>query len=296
MKKAIIFIFLVIFSSFNIHGQEINFVLDTIYNPAREDSKNVAIVYLGGSEGGMPDLSFESKDLPMLGYPTLGVGYFGTSNTPKNLELVQLEYIIHAINSFASKPEIEGKKIVISGISKGAELALLVASRSEIIDGVVAMAPSSVVWQGIYGFNEDGKPISSWSFNGTGIDFIPYAPYDYNKLSNGHYLDFYIKSLNQERYIEKALIKVENINGPIYLFSGEEDKQWPAKRMGDMIIKRLKENGFDYEHKHFSYPDVNHGFSAKKTESRGGTKEANEAALADFESKVLKLLNKLNSM
>lgn len=158
------------------------------------------------------------------------------------------------------------------------------------------MAPSSVVWQGIYGFDKDGKPISSWSFNGTGISFVPYAPYDYSKLSNGHSLDFYIKSLNQEQYIEKALIKVENINGPIYLFSGEEDIQWPAKRMGEMIIKRLKENEFDYEYKHFAYPDVNHGFSAEQTESQGGTKKANEAALVDFERKVLKLLNKLNAM
>lgn len=127
MKKAIIFIIVVIFSSLTIHGQERKFILDTVYNPGKGDAKNVAIIYLGGSEGGMPDFSFESKDLPRLGYPTLGIGYFGTPNTPNNLELIPLEYLIQAINSFVSKPEIEGKKIIISGISKGAELALLVA-------------------------------------------------------------------------------------------------------------------------------------------------------------------------
>lgn len=158
------------------------------------------------------------------------------------------------------------------------------------------MAPSSVVWQGIYGYNENGKPISSWSQNETGIKFVPYAPYDYSKLSNGHSLDFYIKSLNQGQYIADALIKVENTKGPIYLFSGEEDKQWPSKRMGEMIIKRLKENNFAYEYKHYVYPNVNHGFSAEQTESQGGTRQANKAALEDFEKKVLLLLEKINSM
>lgn len=278
------------------NAQEKEFIIDQIYNPAVGTSKNVAIVYFGGSEGGFPDFHFERDELPKLGFPTLGVGYFGTSNTPDKLELISLEYIIQAITSFANKPEIKGKRIAISGTSKGAELALLLASRLDSVDGVIAMAPSSVVWQGIFGYDKNGNPVSSWSFNGTGIDFVPYAPYDYSKLSNGHTLDFYTKSLNQEQYIEEALIKVENIKGPIYLFSGEEDKLWPAKRMGEMIIQRLQENGFDYEYKHFAYPDVNHGFSAEQTETQGGTKEANRDALKDFEKKVLELLNKLDSM
>jgi dienelactone hydrolase len=287
---------LLIFSCFFCKAQEKEFIIDQVYNPVEGEAKNVAVVYFGGSEGGLPNFHFESNELPNLGYPTLGVGYFGTTNTPERLELIPIEYIIQAITSFVTKPEIKGKKVVISGISKGAELALLVACKLNNIDGVITMAPSSVAWQGIYGFDEDGGPISSWSLNGKGIDFVPYAPYDYSKLSNGHSLDFYTKSLNQEQFIQKALIKVEDISGPIYLFSGEEDKQWPAKRMGEMIINRLQEKGFDYEYKHFSYPDVNHGFSAKQTESQGGTKDANQAALKDFENKVLELLGKLNSM
>lgn len=286
---------LLIFSCFFCEAQEKEVIIDQVYNPAQGNAKNVAVVYVGGSEGGLPNFHFESKELPKLGYPTLGVGYFGTTNTPERLELIPIEYIIQAITSFVNKPEIKGKKVVISGISKGAELALLIAANLNNIDGVIAMAPSSVVWQGIYGFDENGDPISSWSLNGKGIEFIPYAPYDYSKLSNGHSLEFYTKSLNQEQFIQKALIKVENISGPIYLFSGEEDRQWPAKRMGEMIINRLQEKGFNYEYKHFSYPDVNHSFSAKRTESQGGTKEANQAALKDFEKKVLESLEKLNS-
>ena len=287
---------LLIFSCFFCKAQEKEFIIDQVYNPVEGEEKNVAVIFFGGSEGGLPNFHFETNELPKRGYPTLGVGYFGTTNTPERLELIPIEYIIQAITSFVNKPEIKGKKVVISGISKGAELALLVASKLNNIDGVIAMAPSAVVWQGIYGFDENGTPISSWSLNGKGMDFVPYAPYDYNKLSNGHSLDFYTKSLNQEQFIQKALIRVENISGPIYLFSGEEDKQWPAKRMGEMIVQRLKVNKFDFEYKHFAYPNVNHGFSANQTESQGGTKEANEAALEDFEKNVLKLLDKINSM
>lgn len=91
------------------YAQEKEFIIDQIYNPTVGASKNVAVVYLGGSEGGLPNFNFERDELPKLGYPTLGVGYFGTDNTPATLELIPLEYIIQAITSFANKPEIKGK-------------------------------------------------------------------------------------------------------------------------------------------------------------------------------------------
>ena len=297
MKKFIpLLVLFLVFDYLNTHAQEKPFVLDTIYSPANGKVKNVAVIYWGGSDGGIPTWDFERDSLPQMGYPTLGIGYFKTPNTPQKLEMIPLEYIFQAINAFCDRPELRGKKIVIDGVSKGAELALLVASMTDKIDGVVAMAPSAVVWQGIPGFNEEGNALSSWSHQGNSLSFVPYAPYDWSKLNDGKLLDFYTKSLNQKEYIESAAIKVENISGPVLLFSGKEDILWPSDVMGEMIIDRLKQHNFKYEFQHFQYPDVNHGFSADNADKQGGTKEANAKAMEDFKKKLLELLENLNSM
>ena len=94
MRKLIISIGL-IFQILTTYGQT-NFVLDTIYSPAKLEAKNVAIIYLGGSDGGMPDWEFERDSLPNLGFPTLGIGYFKTEHTPDTLQLIPLEYFIRS--------------------------------------------------------------------------------------------------------------------------------------------------------------------------------------------------------
>jgi len=45
-------------------------------------------------------------------------------------------------------------------------------------------------------------------------------------------------------------IEVENINGPILLLSGKDDDQWPATKMSNRLMERLKENNFKYYNEH----------------------------------------------
>ena len=297
MRKLIISIGL-IFQILTTYGQG-NFVLDTIYSPAKIEAKNVAIIYLGGSDGGMPDWEFERDSLPNLGFPTLGIGYFKTEHTPDTLQLIPLEYFIQAINDFKSKPEIKGKKLVLEGMSRGSDLALLLASMfPDKIDGVITMATSPVTWNGV-GFHPELKRwVSSWTYKGEEIPFMELIwPFDIS----GKWIDYrkwYTQSYEKQpaEMREKATIKVENIKGPILLFSGEEDRMMPAKDWGDLIISRLRKNNFRYDFQHFFYPNVNHSFSYTDTERQGGTKEANYKAWQDFKRKYLEFLNQLNSM
>jgi len=191
-------IYLTALISYGSYSQNKEFVLDTIYNPAIGESKNIALIYFGGSEGGLPtweDMNFQRKELPKMGIATLGVAYFGSDNTPKSLKKLPLEYWKEVIEKFTDRPEIKGKKIVIDGISKGAELALLMGSLLEGINGVIAKAPSHVSWQGITWEN-----VSSWTYDNKEIPFVPYyKDYNYESIENYEYLMSYTLALTQKK-------------------------------------------------------------------------------------------------
>ncbi len=251
---------------------------DTKYYPPKGEVKNVAIMIFGGSEGGIPAY-YPIRSLTAKGYPCFIVGYFKTKNTPDYLEMIPLEYFEDAIKTFRSKPEVGDKKIVVWGTSKGGELALLLASRYKEINGVISSSPLTVVFQSI------GPNItSSWSYKGKPLPFVPYV---YTDAENGYEL-----ALKQTEAVEKAAIKVENINGPILLLTGEEDPLCPASQMCKMIVQRLDKKGFPHWYRHFAYEDAGHTLTEKHIV--GGTKAGNKKARIDSRQRVIDFLNRLS--
>ncbi len=286
MRLKQLFTGLIVCACFNTVLAQKDSIPDSKYYPPTGKEKNVAIILIGGSEGGLPNY-YNIERFSKFGYPCIIVGYFGTKSTPDRLEMIPLDYFEEVIKTFKSKPEVRDKKIVVYGGSKGGELALLLASRFKQIQGVIAGVPSSVVFQGI-----GGRSVSSWSYKGEQIPFVPYAPFDYSKIVNSQYVELYKLSLEQTDAVEKALISVENINGPILLLTGKEDKMWPSSQMADMIIKRLDEKKFPFWHKHFAYPKAGHNFSEHST--LGGTADGNKQAGIDSEKRIFAFLERLS--
>jgi dienelactone hydrolase len=276
---------LIVAASFVVVNAQKDAIPDSKFYPPKGESKNVAIMLLGGSEGGLPNY-YDIDRFTNLGYPCFIVGYFGTKNTPDRLEMIPLEYFENAIATFKSQPDVHGKKIVVWGGSKGGELALLLASKFKQIEGVIAAVPSCVVFQGL-----GGKVVSSWSENGISIPFVPFAPFDYSKIINSQYVEVYRLSLEQAEAVSKAAIKVEKINGPILLLAGKEDMMWPSDLMCKMIIKRLDENKYTHWYKLFSYENAGHTLSDGYM--MGGTSEGNKNAKIDSKQRVLDFLDQL---
>ncbi|MFT3870319.1 MAG: acyl-CoA thioester hydrolase/BAAT C-terminal domain-containing protein [Nibricoccus sp.] len=238
----------------------------------------MAILMLGGSEGGFPDY-YDTKGFTEKGYACMVTGYFRTPHTPERLELIPLEYFEAVIELFQAKPEVGDKKLVVWGGSKGGELALLLASRYPQINGVIAAVPSSVVFQGI-----GGQRVSSWSYKGDSVPFVPYADYDFSKIVNNEYVEAYRLSLEQKEAVEKGAIPVENINGPILILTGKADTMWPSTRMGAMIEKRLAEKKFTHWYRHFSYENAGH--TLNDGYMMGGTAEGNRKARDDAKKQI----------
>lgn len=286
-RTIVFFVSMLLLTHFTMGTAQDDLILDTIYYPPSGEPGNVAIMFLGGSEGGMPNSHVEP--FAAKGYPCFKVGYFGTEHTPSHLEMIPLEYFEEAIKSFKSHPEVGNKKIVVFGGSKGGELALLLASRYKQIEGVIVRVPSSVVFQGI------GGPLktSSWSYKGQPVPYVPYyQPFDYSKVVNNQWVELYKLSLTQTQAVEKAAIHVENINGPILILTGKEDKMWPSSQMGEMIIKRLKENNFPHWYKHVVYENAGH--SLNENGFMGGTKDGNKKARIDSEQRISAFLSRLS--
>ena len=260
----------------------------TWYPPA-SGKAGPAILVLGGSEGGEGGGKRLGEAFARQGYGVLALAYFKAEGLPDQLQEVPLEYFAKAIAWLQANPLVDPNRIGLYGISKGGEAALLVASRAPAIRAVVAVVPSSLVWQGI-NFADYTDVKSSFSLNGQPV---PYLPYDTSAPFTS-ILDLYERSLKFADGHPEAAIPVEKINGPVLLLSGKGDSLWPSAAMSDRVIARLDAKGFKFRHQHIAYPDAGHGAMSPPNGSgknsgyanMGGTEAGNGFARADSWARI----------
>lgn len=212
--------------------------------------KQPLIVGLGGSEGGnawASDYWKPQRDKYLAqGYSFLAIGYFGMEGTPEKLDRIALEGIHDAIAQAAENPKVDGRCIAVMGGSKGAELALSLASQYKDIKAVVGIVPPHAVFAGL----TDAMTTSSFTYQNKQLPFVPVPWSTTPALLTGDLRKAFEIMLENENGVEQATIKVENINGPVFLISATQDEFWPSSEMSEMTMQRLKEKNFPsyYEH------------------------------------------------
>lgn len=244
-----------LFMTFNALAAPEPFSVDTKefvahYYPAPDNADKPVVMVLGGSEGGLPvKLAQAVAD---QGYPTLALAYFKQAELPEELEHIPLEYFTKAKSWLMDKHKADAEQIMLVGWSKGAELALLLASTDSDFHHVVAIAPSSVVWAGI--LNDWQKvPGSSWTQDSTPVNYVPFKP----SGPVTSLLDLYTQSLDNRADNGKADILVENIKGKVFLYSGGKDEIWPSSKMASAICEKMQSNAAS-SCTHFEHKELDH--------------------------------------
>lgn len=250
-----------------------------------------AVIVLGGSEGGLGGSDAIARRLAADGFDAIAVSYFGGPGQPEKLDLIPIEQIDRALAWLKARPEGQ-EPVAVVGVSKGGELALLVASHNPEIAAVIAAVPSNVVWAGI---DRSGGPVgASWTLDGQAL---PHVPYDFSQGFTGVF-NLYRDSL--AKAAPDTEIPVERIAGPILLISGQADTMWPSTGMSNRVEARLAAHGFDHLVEHLAYADAGHAVfgppvgadnpGIQNATFVGGTVEGLVAARTDGWPRVLTFL------
>jgi dienelactone hydrolase len=119
--------------------------LGRYYRPAPGTSRHVPVLLIGGSEGGL-SMTGEAALLASHGYPALDVAYFGAYGLPHNLERIPLEVFVRAARWLDRRPGADAHRLVVYGVSRGTEAAMLLAAHfPKLFAGVVVLSPAAQV-------------------------------------------------------------------------------------------------------------------------------------------------------
>ena len=179
------------------------------YRP-RVARDRTAILLFGGSDGGLFTDPLPAT-LAAHGYPVLDLAYFREPGLPQQLEGIRLEYFQRALRWLAGQPQVNPKRIVTFGVSRGGELSLiLAASFPALIHGAVGYVPSAYVAGGL---PDPSKP--AWTYRGNPVFGWPLA----------------------------GTIPVQKIDGPVFVVGGGNDALWPSGMFVRTIAQEMRDHG-----------------------------------------------------
>ncbi|MEN0005979.1 MAG: acyl-CoA thioesterase/bile acid-CoA:amino acid N-acyltransferase family protein [Bacteroidota bacterium] len=263
-----------------------------------------AIIFIGGSGG-----NFREERTSLYaseGFVTLDLKYFRGEGLPDGIIDIPLEYVHRAHQWLMQQPQVDPTRIGVAGRSRGSELTLLYATKYNV-SFAIAQVPSNVVWFGW----ADNK--SSWTYQGQPYAYAEYTDEESEQIElemqakgiQYHDGPKFLSAFKNEALIEKAAIAVEEIQCPLLLISGKDDKVWPSTMMANRIVDRLIREDFQHEFLHLAYEDAGHNFAGggqgcgipflpaedySNSTARGGTDRGNALAAADSWKQLLRFL------
>ena len=183
------------------------------------------------------------------------------------------------------------ERVALLGFSKGSEYALSYSSRfpDNGIDAIVAISPSTYIWQGI---NRNIDVKSSWSLNGEPLSFIPWqynadvitmlrsrGPKEFRKL-----YQYSLKNTSATQ-LAQASLNLTNSDAKVLLIAGTDDGSWPAAKMAERLYSQLQTGGRSNRVEQHIFQDAGHliyfdylpvtDSRAQSGQVFGGTIEAN---------------------
>lgn len=264
-------------------------VVGTIYEPSG-DGPRPGVIVLHGSSGEPPART--ARLLAAHGYAVLAIRYFGDADAiPDELARIPLSYFDGVADWLRSRPAVADGQIGLVGVSRGAELALVLGARFGWVGAVVSYAGSGVVYD-----TPSGTP--AWTDGGEPLPHVTGVG-EPERTDDGRFVSRPVLKrgldIADEETRREATIRVEETDGPVLLLSGGDDQVWPARRLSNVAADRLERRCFPYDFAHLTYDSVGHLVSVPYVPLRGfdhggGTASATARAGADSWPAVLDYL------
>ncbi len=285
-----------------------------LYTPAGP-GPHPLVIYMNGSSGGVnaPRAAlFASR-----GYQCLALAIFNYEGRPKYLNDMPLEYFEHVLRWVRTELTPRDGFVALSGISRGGETSLLVASHyPDLVSAVVAYVPSPVM-HGVVsaGAPGTGRDAQVWTKSGEPLPHLwqdnTSANWDAAYASQPPYRQThaFLSATRDSAAFERARIPVENYPGPVLLVSASDDGFWPSTAYSEIVMRRRQEHGLPTFHHvcmgaghHVHYPCLPatliskpHAMSGLLLDA-GGTPSANAAGNEGSYLAVLEFLGRVGGV
>lgn len=275
--------------------------------------RSVVVVLVPGTHGPAAMLPAAGL-LATHGYVATVVHYLdepALAPAPHEVPLERLAAGLQAAADHATVgPEVGAGAVAVLAASVGSEgvLATLAAFDELPCEALVAIAPSSVVWQAL---GDGGRlpDTSSWTLRGTPLPWVPlrrdrlfgpaapHAMVDRLRRRRGRTLSqrsAYAAAL--ARHPGEAEIAAERIDAPLLLLAGEDDQVWPSVEMATRLLDRRARA----EDRLLAFPDAGHVLQPPLTPTTvaaddvvvsGGTPAGNARAQAEGWHAILDFLS-----
>lgn len=262
----------------------------------KEITRKGVVVTFGGSEGSSNiDIA---KKVAKEGYEVYSMYFFGQENQRDSIARVPLEFF-EELHTEIEKNSIKNKPLTLIGASRGAELALILASKyPDIIDNIVLYAPSAYVFGGVV--DDTGEELSSWTYNGEEIPFLKESDLFRDEVGKSIVKRAMTKPMVLEpifTYLieeggnaEEAMISISSVKANILIFAGKDDQLWPSYMMAQKIVEEHRG-----ENQLVAYDDVGHSFygpTEYNNMAMGGEYEKNVEAGKDSDKKLFEALER----
>lgn len=218
------------------------------------------IIVLSGSGMAIPPDSYIAQ-FANQGYGALGLQYHGIEGLPSDFINIPIEYFGKAIDWIKKQKNIDTDNLAMVGFSMGGTSTLLTASFFPDIKAVAVISARGIVIQQEY-CPEESKAQSPFAFKGTPLPFLKanFSPPTEENAKTLYCLNAFLPPVfkaSPER-LEETTIKVENINGPILMIAGLDDRIAGSFFLENLAYNRLIKHQFPHPFDFITFPGAGH--------------------------------------
>ncbi|NWJ11063.1 ACNT2 acyltransferase, partial [Crypturellus undulatus] len=188
------------------------------------------VIDMFGGAGGLID--FRAGLLASRGFAVLALAFFAYEDLPRVLAKLDLEYFEEAADLLLRHPKVRGPGLGVIGVSKGAEVALAMATFLPHVAATVWINGSSFV---------HGIPLL---YKGLRIPPMPYRSEHLMFTEWGALDNYSILGDPRDPTHSASAIPVEKIQGKVLFVVGEADRSFKSKLSAEVAMARMRKDSY----------------------------------------------------